>query len=138
MILDPYLISGFVWGDGNFYLRVLSSNSKLGYRVELRFIITQHSRDVRLMEKRVEYIESGNVYKYKGKSGVSLSIVDFTNLTIVIIPFFNKNLLIGVKLSYFIVWCKIHSLMVNRFHLRVEGINLIRKIKRGMFMGRSF
>lgn len=58
----------------------------------MRFRITQYSRDVRLMEKRVEYFESGNVYKYNSKSGVSLSIVDFTNITNVIIPFFNKTL----------------------------------------------
>ena len=52
--LNPHWISGFVCGDGNFDVRISSTNSKLGYRVLLRFIITQHSRYIRLMEKIVE------------------------------------------------------------------------------------
>lgn len=92
IILDPDWISGFVSGEGNFDVRILSTNSKLGYRVQLRFIITQHSRDIRLMEKIVKYYGSGNVYKYNGKSAISLSIVDFTNITNVIIPFLIKTL----------------------------------------------
>lgn len=51
IILDPYRISGFVSAEGNFDVRIPSTNSKLGYRVQLRFRISQHSRDLRLMEK---------------------------------------------------------------------------------------
>ena len=138
IIIDPHWISGFVSGEGNFDVRIPSTNSKRGYRVQLRFRITQNNRDIRLLEKIVEYFGSGNIYKYKGKSAVSLSIVDFTNITNVIIPFFNKNPLIGIKYYDYLDWCKIHSLMVNRSHLTVEGINSIKKIKSGMNKGRSF
>jgi hypothetical protein len=75
-----------------------STNSKPGYRVQLRFRISQHSRDIRLMEKIVEYFGSGKIYKYTGKSAVSLSIVDFSDITNKIIPFLNKNYIIGIKL----------------------------------------
>nr|YP_009072397.1 LAGLIDADG endonuclease [Sclerotinia borealis]AHX83037.1 LAGLIDADG endonuclease [Sclerotinia borealis] len=51
--LDPDWISGFVSAEGNFDVRIPSTNSKLGYRVQLRFRISQHSRDLRLMEKLV-------------------------------------------------------------------------------------
>lgn len=67
-------------------------------RVQLRFRISQHSRDVRLMEKLMEYFGSGMVYKYGGKSAVSFTIVDFTDITYIIVPFFNKNPIIGIKL----------------------------------------
>lgn len=50
----------------------------------------------------------------------------------------NKNPIIGIKLYDCLDWCKIHSLMINRSHLTVEGINSIRKIKSGMNTGRSF
>ena len=136
--LDPHWISGFVSAEGNFDVRIPSSNSKLGYRVQLRFRITQHSRDNKLMEKIVEYFGSGKIYKYGGKSAVSLTIVDFTDITNIIIPFFNENAIIGIKLYDYLDWCKIHSLMINRSHFTVEGINSIRKIKSGMNMGRSF
>ena len=81
VILDPNWISGFVNAEGNFDVRIPSTNSKLGYRVQLRFRISQHSRDIRLMEKIVEYFGSGKIYKYSGKSAVSLTIVDFTDIT---------------------------------------------------------
>jgi hypothetical protein len=43
-----------------------------------------------------------------------------------------------MKLYDYLDWCKIHSLMLNRSHLTVEGINSIRKIKSGMNTGRNF
>lgn len=90
------------------------------------------------MEKIVEYFGSGKIYKYSGKSAVSLTIVDFADITNIIVPFFNKNPIIGIKLYDYLDWCKIHSLMINRSHLTVEGINSIREIKSGMNRGRSF
>ena len=53
VILDPHWISGFVSTEGNFDVRIPSTNSKLGYRVQLRFTISQHSRDLILMQKIV-------------------------------------------------------------------------------------
>lgn len=138
VILDPDWISGFVSAEGNFDVRMPLTNNKLGYRVQLRFRISQHSRDLRLMEKIVEYFGSGAIYKYAGKSAVSLTISDFTVITNIIIPFFNKNPIIGIKLYDYLGWSKIHSLMVNRSHLTAEGINSIREIKSGMNTGRSF
>lgn len=46
---DPYWIAGFVSGEGNFYVRIAKGITKIRYRVQLRFIITQHKRDIKLM-----------------------------------------------------------------------------------------
>lgn len=138
VILNPHWISGFISAEGNFDVRIPSTNSKLGYRVQLRFRISQHSRDFILMQKIVEYLGSGKIYKYAGKSAVSLSMVDFKDITNILVPFLNENPVIGIKLYDYIDWCKIHSLMLNRSHLTVEGINSIRKIKSGMNTGRNF
>jgi hypothetical protein len=138
IILNSHWISGFVSAEGNFDVRIPSTNNKLGSRVQLRFRISQHSRDTILMEKIVEYFQAGKIYKYSGKSAVSLSIVDFSDITNIIIPFFNENFIIGIKLYDYIDWCKIHSLMVNRLHLTPEGILSIKEIKSGMNTGRKF
>jgi hypothetical protein len=53
------------------------------------------------------------------------------------VPFF-QNSIIGIKLYDYLDWCKIHSLMLNRSHLTVEGIISIREIKSGMNTGRKF
>jgi hypothetical protein len=50
------------------------------------------------MENIVKYFGSGKVYKYNGKAAVSLTIVKFSDITEIIIPFLNKNPLVGVKL----------------------------------------
>jgi hypothetical protein len=50
------------------------------------------------MQKIVEYLGSGKIYKYAGKSTVSLTIVDFKDITDLLIPFFNENPIIGIKL----------------------------------------
>ena len=135
--LDPYWISGFTSAEGNFDVRMPATNSKLGHRVQLRFRISQHSRDFILMQKMVDYWGSGKIYKYTGKFAVSLTIVDFKDITDIIIPFLNKNPIIGIKLYDYLDWCKIHCLMINRSHLTVEGIDSIKEIKSGMNRGRD-
>lgn len=135
--LDSNWISGFISAEGNFDVRIPVTKNKLGYRVQLRFRISQHSRDFILMQKLAEYFKSGKIYKYGGKSAVSLSIVDFTVITYILIPFFSKNPLIGIKFYDYKDWCKIHNLMLNKKHLSVEGINSIKKIKSNMNIGRS-
>ena len=86
----------------------------------------------------MEYLGSGKIYKYADKSAISLAIVDFKDITNKLIPFFNENPIIGIKLYDYLDWCKIHSLMLNRVHLTVEGIDSIRKIKSAMNTGRNF
>ena len=86
----------------------------------------------------MEYLGSGKISKYSGKSAISLSIVDFSVITKIIIPLFNKNPLIGIKLYDYLDWCKIHNLMLNRYHLTAEGLVSIREIKAGMNTGRKF
>ena len=45
-IPDFNLISGFVSGEGNFFVDIFkSSSNKIGYQVKLRFSVTQHKRD---------------------------------------------------------------------------------------------
>ena len=61
--LDPNWISVFVSAEGNFDVRIPSSKNKLGSRVQLRFTISQHSRDLKLMEKIVESFGSGKYTK---------------------------------------------------------------------------
>jgi hypothetical protein len=50
------------------------------------------------MQKIVEYLRSGKIYRYAGKSAVSFTIVDFKDITDILIPFFNENTIMGIKL----------------------------------------
>lgn len=136
-IPDPNWIAGFVTGEGSFDVNTPQSNHKIGYRVQLRFRMSQHERDIKLMEKIIKYLGSGKIYKYPKNPAVNLTIVNFSDITNTIIPFFEQNPLLGVKLLDFLDWCKIAKLMIDGSHLTLEGLDLIRKIKSGMNTGRN-
>jgi len=91
-------VAGFVSGDGNFDVRVInSSKNKTGYQVYLRFRISQHEKDIKLMELLIKKFGSGTIEKNSKDQVVNLTISKFSEITNVIIPFFELNPLLGVK-----------------------------------------
>jgi hypothetical protein len=137
-IPDPNWITGFVTGEGNFDVRInQQSSNKIGHRVQLRLRISQHDRDIKLMECLSKYLSSGKIYKYPGKSAVVLTIFKFSDITNKIIPFFETNPLLGIKLYDFLDWCKIAKLINEGSHLKLEGLKLIREISSEMNTGRN-
>ena len=136
-ISDSNWVAGFVSGEGNFDVRITEQKSnKIGSRVQLRFRVNQHIRDIKLLELLVLYL-GGNLYKYPDNNAVVLTIVKFSDIINKIIPYFEKNPIIGVKQLDFNDWCVIAELMKKGSHLTVEGLNLIREIKSGMNTGRK-
>ena len=166
-IPDPNWLSGFVTGDGSFDIRIIKLITKKGgYRIQLRFRITQHDRDIELMELIIKYLGTGKINKYSSKtlsnksiptfgdvenksiiirpdhnvtqkSAVSISIVKFSDIINIIIPLFEKNPLLGVKLLEFLDWCKVAKLMNDGTHNTPEGLKFIQQIKSGMNKGRK-
>lgn len=116
-IPDPYWIAGFVSGEGNFSVHITKSTNKIGKRVQLRFKVTQHERDLKLLEVLIRYLGTGSIYKYPNQPAVCLTVVNFSDITNIIIPLFDKNTLVGVKLYDYFDWCKIHKLMLEGSHL---------------------
>ena len=54
-IPDNNWIAGFVSGEGNFDVRITQQlSNKIGTRVQLRFRVSQHERDTKLMELLVK------------------------------------------------------------------------------------
>jgi LAGLIDADG endonuclease/NADH-Ubiquinone oxidoreductase (complex I), chain 5 N-terminus len=137
-IPNPNWLSGFVTGEGCFDVRIFQQlSNKIGYRVQLRFRISQHEKDLKLMECIRKYLGSGKVYKYYKQPAVVLTIYKFSDITNIIIPFFKLNPLLGIKLLDYLDWCKIANLINKGSHLNFEGLNAIREIKSGMNTGRN-
>jgi hypothetical protein len=44
-----------------------------------------------------KYLNTGNIYNYSEKSAVVLEIVNFSDISDIIIPFFEKYPIIGIK-----------------------------------------
>lgn len=136
-IPEPHWISGFTSGEGNFYVKIAKNSGKAGHRVQLKFRLVQHSRDKLLMQAISKYLNTGKIYNYSEKSAVVLEIFNFSDISELILPFFEKYPIIGVKRLDFLDWCNVANLMSKGHHLTSEGITLIRSIKEKMNRERS-
>jgi hypothetical protein len=81
-----------VSGEGNFYLSITKiSTLKTGPQVQLRFSISQHTRDANLIQSLIEYFDCGGVYQRHGKREIVEFVVTKNSSHVEkIIPFFHK------------------------------------------------
>jgi len=125
-----------VSAEGCFLVKIRSKpKMKIGYSVELAFVITQHSRDEQLMKSLIEYFGCGNIYK--NPVTVDFKTTKFKDLTEKIIPFFEKYPIQGVKFLDYLDFVKVIKLIENKAHLTEKGLDQIRKIKASMNRGRK-
>ena len=65
-------------------------------------------------------------------------VTKLEDIVTIIIPFFKKYPIRGVKGLEFADWCTVVELMKENKHLTAEGLDKIRKIKSGMNTGRKW
>jgi LAGLIDADG endonuclease len=95
-------VAGFTSGEGCFNVIVSKSlNTKIGFNVKLRFILSQHIRDELLMENLVTLFGCGNLERTK-EGMVYLRVTNFLDISEKIIPFFNRYHIVGVKYQDFL------------------------------------
>ena len=85
--------------------------------------------NVVIKEFLIKFLGAGKIEKDPRNSVVSLIVTKFSDVNNIIIPFFEKNPLLGVKLMDFLDWCKVANLMIEKKHLTKDGVDLIRKIQ---------
>src|SRR6185437_421909 len=139
-IQDPHWFAGFTSGEGCFSINICQSSSYLSdFQVQLFFIISQHSRDLALMESLVSYLGCGRIKKVSTRPNeVNFVVTKFSDILGKIIPFFKTFTILGVKFKDFEDFCRVAELMQNKEHLTDEGLDQIREIKAGMNRGREF
>ena len=120
--------------EGCFFIFIYKSKTKLEQAIQLKFQITQHYRDEQLINNIISYLKAGKCY-YRGEA-IDFVVAKFEDLINIIIPFFNKFPIIGVKALDFEDWCKVAKLMENKAHLTSEGLEEIKQIKAGTNRGR--
>lgn len=109
-IPDPEWIAGFTSGEGCFYVGAWKTpDRRLGFRVAIKFLITQHSRDELLMRSLVDYWGSGSYSLRNNMNKGEFVVAKFSDVTEKIIPFFNKYKIRGVKSLDFQDWCQVAS-----------------------------
>lgn len=166
-IPNSWWVSGFVSGDGSFYLIVKNLNSKLNekvyFKVVLNFKICLHIRDEEVIKGLLNYLnlsqiqssdkytftsrasknlhlnesslaevrgnseENENKFKfiYKTKNTITLHITKFSDIKNIIIPFFEKYPIFGIKSLDFSDFKEVSEIIQNKKHLTSEGFNTI-------------
>lgn len=131
VIKDPNWLAGFTSGEGCFFIDIKKSKTtRLGETVQLRFNISQHSRDENLIKSLADYLGCGKVFVYP--EVVSFNITSLGELDSKVLPFFAKYPIQGVKLLDYYDFVKVVRLMKSKAHLTAEGLDIIRNIKEGM------
>lgn len=134
-IKDPNWLAGFTGGEGSFMVQMQKSlTHKTGFGINLKFQITQHVRDIDLMNKIVQYLNCGS-YKLRSNklAGDFLVMKSFAaDINEKIIPFFKEHSPQGVKSLDFSDFCKVAEIIKTNDHLTEKGLEQIKLIKSGM------
>ena len=136
-ISDPAWLAGFCEGESCFYINIgKSPKSKTGWAVQLVFKITQHSRDIKLLQLINNFLDCGRVEKRAGFAA-DFTVTSIKDIEGKILTFFNKYPLLGSKLLNLKDFNEAFKMMEAKGHLTEEGLNKIRVIKAGMNTGRK-
>jgi hypothetical protein len=135
-VFYPQWLSGFVTGEGCFFVGIIKKSYRQGFKVNLAFKITQHSRDDQLMRSLIEFLGCGNLFR-QNHDACEYRVTKFLDLTDKIIPLFKKFPILGIKFKDFEDFCKIADMMKKKEQLTEKGFNKICKIKAEMNKGRN-
>ena len=135
--LNPWFVTGLADSEGTFTVIIDKTEKRtLGWRVQAKFQIGLHLRDLSIILQVQEFFGGiGSI----GKSGdmVFYSVSSVKDLTNTIIPHFLKYTLLTQKAADFLLFKTIVSLINNKVHLTIEGLNQIINIKASMNWGLS-
>ena len=135
MQLSPQWVSGFVDGEGTFYVGINKNPTmKIGYQVLPEFRIVQHKRDMKLLHALRHFFGCG-VVRRNHEDRFELRIRKLETIEKTIIPFFRTNPLHTQKQFDFLKFSEIIRLMSEDAHLTISG--LIRIIDVASQMNRS-
>ncbi|PVU98264.1 hypothetical protein BB561_000014 [Smittium simulii] len=149
--LNKYLINkdwflGFVDGEGCFYFYIgKQKNTTIQLQASLE--IAQNTHDIFVLEAIRKFLGCGrlkpkttefNLENVKNISKISrLIISNPSDLKKYIIPFFNNNILLTTKNLDFTDWKNLIGMKEKKYHLSLEGLNLMRSIKSNMNTSRN-
>ena len=108
---------------------------KIGYQVQLRFVLTQHVRDLDFFKYLVEYLGFGRTAI--NREAVEFIVTKFSDLTDKLLPLLQKYPIVGYKYLDYLYFVKAVELMKDKAHLTEEGLNQFRELQELMNSGRK-
>lgn len=138
--LNGHWIAGFTQADGTFGLNYHKvTQMRLGYTCQGQFRISQHARDLLVLNRILVYFGCGSTRMNSKIDQVYVfSVASDSDLMNIIIPFFQKYYIYGAKLLDLEDFSKGVHIIHNKGHLTPEGLNELKKIAYGMNAYRKF
>jgi hypothetical protein len=133
---NPQWLAGFTSGEGSFGIKIRNAIGNSQAVIELIFQINQHVRDKKLIACIAEYLNCGKIYRHSANA-IVYRVSKRSDLIDIILPFFVKSPILGVKALDFKDFCFILDLIKNNAHHNKEGLNQINSIKANMNSGRA-
>lgn len=132
--IDENWLLGFINGEACFFISIYKSpKSKLGQAIQLVFKITQHYRDIELINFIVNFLDCGRVEK-RSSNGCDFTLTSSYDK---LLKKINLNNLLGLKLLDFNDFYKAYLLVKEKKHLTKEGLREIIEIKENMSSRRN-
>jgi hypothetical protein len=134
--ISPYWITGFADGEASFVIRIGKDKKKrLGWAVKPIFSIELHIDDLIILNKIRRFFGIGSIIIRKNRSTAIYSVQSVKNINKIIIPHFNKYVLVTQKQCDFKLFCMVIDLMNKKEHLSLEGLHKIVNIRASMNKG---
>lgn len=111
----------------------------LGYTSQPQFRITQHVCDILVLKKIIQILRYENLIKPSiNRDEFNISVTNLKDLTEIIIPFFENYSIYGAKFLDFNDFCKGIYIINNKEHLKIEGLNELKRLAYQMNTCRKF
>jgi len=125
-LINPNWLSGFTCGEGCF-----SIYPNRNY-FTIEFALTQHARDIELLQKIQEYLNCGIVGALTKKTAFYFRARSLRDCSDVIIPHFDSYPLLGWKERNYKIWREIILIIQSGAHLTPEGKDKIIKLRKNL------
>jgi hypothetical protein len=138
--------TGFTEADGHFGIKIIEAKPKpdtqkrsvctnisLKFRLDQRYFDQSNSMSMlSIMENLAEFLLCVlSIYKIKTGKVLSLNVSSIDKIKL-LVQYYNKYPLLGIKGEEFRYWETVYSMMVSKQHLTEEGRSIIRLIQYNM------
>ena len=132
MKMNAQWVVGFVDGEGCFHIGI-NKNLEMTLEVQVlpEFTVVQHEVDVQVLYALKDYFGCGVVRKNHG-TRMAYRVRGHQNLLTKILPFFEKHQLKTRKRVDFAKFRKVILLIEKEEHLKPDGLEKIRELKKTM------
>ena len=138
MKLPPDYVSGFIDGEGSFFIVISKHPQKrLGIDARLTFAVEVRDDDIEILESIRETLGCGIIYRldYKRYGWFPQALLKVSSIGEIrnkLIPFFVEHPLRAKKRLSFKLFCQAAEIFAQKMHLTEEGIAKLREIQKQM------